>query len=67
MSAAEGSHEPKIYAPSEAAVRGAHVSGMDGYQALVDEASADHQAYWGRLARELLTWKTPFTKVLNED
>ena len=66
MSAAESSHEPKTYAPPEAAVRGAHVSGMDGYQTLVDEASADHEAYWGRLARELLSWKTPFTKVLNE-
>jgi acetyl-CoA synthetase len=66
MSAAAGSQEPKIYVPSEAAVRGAHVSGMDGYQALVDEAAADHQAYWGRLARELLSWKTPFTKVLND-
>jgi acetyl-CoA synthetase len=66
MSAAQGPHEPKIYPPSEAAVRGAHVSGMDGYQALVDEAAADHQAYWGRLARELLSWKTPFKTVLNE-
>ncbi len=66
MSAAQGPHELKIYPPSEAAVRGAHVSGMDGYQALVDEAAADHQAYWGRLARELLTWKTPFKTVLND-
>jgi acetyl-CoA synthetase len=66
MSAAQGPQEPKIYAPSEATVRGAHVSGMDGYQALVDEANADHEAYWGRLARELLTWKTPFTTVLND-
>jgi acetyl-CoA synthetase len=67
MSAAESSNELKIYAPSEAAVRGAHVSGMAAYQALVDEATADHQAYWARLARELLTWKTPFTQVLNDD
>jgi acetyl-CoA synthetase len=66
MSVAQAPHELKIYPPSEAAVRGAHVSGMDGYQALVDEAAADHQAYWGRLARELLSWKTPFKTVLNE-
>lgn len=66
MSAAQAPHELKIYPPSEAAVRGAHVSGMDGYQALVDEAAADHQAYWGRLARELLSWKTPFKTVLND-
>ncbi|WP_284617447.1 acetate--CoA ligase [Aquabacterium humicola] len=66
MSASNGTHEPKIYAPSEAVVRSAHVSGMAAYEALVKEAQADHQAYWGRLARETLTWKTPFTKVLND-
>lgn len=67
MSAADSSNEPKIYAPPEAAVRTAHVSGMAAYNALVAEANADHQAYWGRLAREFLSWKTPFTKVLNDD
>ncbi|HSW04255.1 acetate--CoA ligase [Aquabacterium sp.] len=66
MSAAEGSHELKIYAPSAAAVQGAHVSGMAAYEALVKEASTDHQAYWARLARELLSWKTPFTNTLND-
>ncbi|NRF69998.1 acetate--CoA ligase [Aquincola sp. S2] len=66
MSASDGLHEPKIYAPSEAAVRSAHVSGMPAYQALVDEANADHQAFWARLAREHLSWKTPFTKVLDD-
>ena len=30
------------------------------------EAEADHQAYWGRLAKELISWKTPFTQVLDE-
>jgi acetyl-CoA synthetase len=66
MSTADGSQESKIYHPPAAAVQGAHVSGMAAYQALVQEAAADHQAYWGRLARELLNWKTPFTKVLND-
>ncbi|WP_395703530.1 acetate--CoA ligase [Aquabacterium sp.] len=66
MSAAEGSHEVKVYNPPAAAVQGAHVSGMAAYEALVKEAAADHQAYWSRLARELLSWKTPFTKALND-
>jgi acetyl-CoA synthetase len=66
MSASDGTHEPKIYAPSEAAVRSAHVSGMAAYEALVKEAEADHQAFWGRLAREMLSWKTPFARVLND-
>ena len=66
MSAAEGSHELKIYPPPAAAVAGAHVSGMAAYEALCKEADNDYEGYWARLARELVTWKTPFTKVLNE-
>jgi acetyl-CoA synthetase len=46
--------------------RTAHVPGPAAYQALVQEADADHQAFWGRLANEFLTWKTPFTQVLDE-
>ena len=59
--------ETPMYNPSAAATRGAHVSGMDSYRALVTEAEADHEAFWARQARELLSWKTPFTKVLNAD
>ena len=55
-----------LYPPSEAAVRGAHVSGMAAYQKLDDEAKSDHVAYWSRLAREFLSWKKPFTKGLDE-
>ena len=59
--------EIKLYNPSAAAQAAAHVSGMAAYQALVDEAERDYEGYWARLARELLSWKTPFTKVLNSD
>jgi len=38
---------------------------MAAYQALVDEAERDYEGYWGRLAKEFLSWKTPFTKVLD--
>jgi acetyl-CoA synthetase len=38
---------------------------MAGYQALCAEAEADYEGYWARLAREFLSWKTPFTKVLD--
>ena len=55
-----------IYQPSEAFVKNAHVSGMAAYQALCKEAETDYEGYWGRLAKELITWKKPFTKVLNE-
>ena len=54
-----------VYPPSAAAMKGAFVSGMDAYNLLVAEADADHEAFWARQARELLSWKTPFTKVLD--
>src|SRR6186713_204599 len=57
---------PNLYPPPEAAVKGAHVSGMEAYRKLAAEAEADYEGYWARLARELLSWKAPFTKVLND-
>ena len=53
------------FAPPAEFVAQAHVSGMAAYQALCDEAEADHEGYWARLAREFITWKTPFTQVLD--
>ncbi len=55
-----------IYNPSPAFAQNAHISGMAAYEALCQEADADYQGYWGRLAKEFITWKTPFTKVLDE-
>ena len=44
----------------------AHVSGMAAYEALVAEAEADYGGYWARLAREFVTWRTPFTRSLDD-
>jgi len=61
------SAEQHVYPPSAEAMKDAWVSGMPAYQALVDEAARDHEAYWARLARELISWRTPFRRVLNAD
>jgi len=58
--------ELKTHQPPAALVAAARVSGMAAYQALCDEAAADYEGYWARLAREFVSWKTPFTKVLDE-
>jgi acetyl-CoA synthetase len=58
-------NEPRIYQPSAATVAAAHVSGMDAYSKLCAEAEADYEGYWARLARELVSWKAPFSQVLN--
>jgi len=55
-----------VYQPSADFVKNAHIAGMPAYQALCKEAENDYEGYWGRLAKELISWKTPFTKVLDE-
>ena len=60
------SEELKIYNPDPAFVANAHVSGMAAYEALCKEAEEDYEGYWGRLAKELISWQTPFTQVLDE-
>lgn len=57
----------RTYAPPAAAIEGAHVSGMAAYRKPVAEAESDYQDYWTRLARDFLTWNTPFTKALDEN
>ena len=57
---------PHLYPPSAAAVKGAHVSGIEAYNKLVAEAETDYEGFWARLAREFVSWKTPFTKVLDD-
>ncbi len=44
----------------------AHVLDVAAYERLVAEADADHDGYWSRLAREFLSWKTPFTRGLDD-
>jgi acetyl-CoA synthetase len=53
------------YLPPADLVANAAVSGMAAYEALCAEAERDYEGYWARLARELVSWKTPFTKALN--
>jgi acetyl-CoA synthetase len=59
-------HENRIFNPAESFVKQANVSGMGAYQALCDEAEQDYTGFWARLAREMLQWKTPFGKTLDE-
>ena len=53
------------YAPPPELARHAHVSGRAAYDQLVARAETDPEGYWGGLARELISWQTPFTQVLD--
>ncbi len=66
MSNADSPTQYASYPPPAELVATAYVGGRAAYDALVAEAEADHQAYWGRLAKELISWKTPFTRVLDD-
>ena len=52
--------------PSAEFVKQATISGMDAYRALCAEATTDYTGFWARLAREHVSWKQPFTQVLDE-
>ena len=58
--------EDRIFPPSAAIVNAARLSGMGAYNALCAEADKDFEGFWARLARDNLSWKKPFTEVLNE-
>ena len=55
-----------LYPPPESAIKGAHVSGIEAYNKLCAEAESDYEGFWARQARELISWKKPFAKVLDE-
>ncbi|BBN88204.1 acetate--CoA ligase [Azospira sp. I09] len=58
--------ENRVFPPSEEVVKRATISGMAAYEALCKEAETDYTGYWGRLAKEHVVWKQPFTSVLDE-
>ncbi len=58
--------ENRVFEPSAATQAAARVAGMEAYNALCAEAESDFEGFWGKRARELLTWHKPFTQVLDE-
>lgn len=59
-------HEHRQFPPPADLAAHASISGMAAYKTLIAEAEHDYNGFWGRLARETLTWKAPFSKVLDE-
>jgi acetyl-CoA synthetase len=58
--------ENRVFNPSADFVKNAAISGMEAYNKLCAEAQKDYDGFWGRLAKENIYWKKPFTKVLDE-
>ncbi len=58
--------ENRVFPPDERAQNGARIASMAAYDALCKEAQTDPEGFWTRLAKENLTWTTPFTRTLDE-
>ena len=58
--------ENRVFNPPADFVKAAAIPGMEAYNKLCAEADKDYDGFWGRLAKENLFWKKPFTKVLDE-
>ena len=58
--------ENRVFNPPADFVKGAAIPGMEAYNKLCAQAEQDYEGFWGRLAKENLYWKKPFTKVLDE-
>ncbi len=59
-------NESRIFPPPAAFVDKARIAGWEALQALREEARADHQGFWARLAQEKLHWHTPFSVILDD-
>ncbi len=58
--------EHRTFHPDQAFVENANVSGMAAYEKLCAAANDNYEKFWADLARELIIWKKPFTKTLND-
>ena len=60
-------NENRVFYPNEKTIKKANISGMDSYHAICKKFANNYEESWGELARELLIWEKPFTKLLSED
>ncbi|MFN4237811.1 MAG: acetate--CoA ligase [Vogesella sp.] len=57
--------ETRSFPPAASFVEHATVPGREAYNVLCDKAVNDYEGFWGELARELLHWQKPFSRVLD--
>jgi len=58
-------NETRLFAPSAEFAGRAHIQNMDALQALHARANQDYTGFWGDMARQEISWHTPFTKTLD--
>ena len=60
-------HEKRIFNPPKTLSDQAYVKNLDEYYNLCKQAEENYEEFWAGLAKELIDWKKPFTKILNAD
>ena len=61
-------HEDRIFpSPTGPHQAQAHIKSLDEYRAVYKRSVEDPEGYWGDRGRELLTWFSPFGKVMDCD
>ena len=60
-------HEKRVFSPPKKLSENAYIKNLEQYQQLCDKSKTDYEGYWADLAKNLIEWKKPFTKILNED
>ena len=60
-------HENRLFAPDDSFANQANLLNQEDYYSLCKDAEEDYEGFWGRLAREYIQWRKPFTRVLDEN
>ena len=60
-------HENRLFAPDDSFANQANLLNKEDYYSLCKDAEEDYESFWGRLAREYIQWRKPFTRVLDEN
>ena len=58
--------ETRCFSPPDAFTQCATVAGMESYNRLCKRADDQYLDFWAGLARELISWKKPFSQVLDD-
>lgn len=56
--------EKRIFKPSKDFARQAHIKSLAAYKALYRKAAKNPEAFWSKMAKELLVWQSPWKKTL---
>jgi acetyl-CoA synthetase len=57
-------HENRVFKPSKAFSKSAHIKSLAQYRRLYQESIKSPEKFWGKRAKEELVWFKPWTKVL---